>query len=213
MHEWSFDEELFEKLLDQLGPTEQSASREYEKIRVRLIRYFKWRWFTNAEDLADETMNRVTKALGNGKAIWTKNPICFFYGFARNIAREERGKIPAVSLELIGERDRHLFRSDAPSEPEEPLDGNSSHLRNVYANYRSMNATCSSGTTSVKRAQRSRSERNWPVNLESVWKLFGSAPIEWNETGSQRCEMRRSEAGLITKSQVCGWKESYGQGS
>ena len=129
MHEWSLTQELFEKLLDQLGPTEESASREYERIRVRLIRYFEWQWFTNTEDLADETMNRVTKALGNGKAIWTKNPICFFYGFARNIAREERGKIPAVSLELIGERDRHLFLIGRPVGTRwSHWTGNSSHL-------------------------------------------------------------------------------------
>jgi RNA polymerase sigma factor (sigma-70 family) len=129
MDDWSLTQDSFEKLLGQLGPTGESAGREYERIRVRLIRYFEWQWFTDAEDLADETMNRVTKALGNGKAIWTKNPISFFYGFARNVAREERGKIRAVSLELIGERDRHLWRSDAPLlEAEEPQDRNYSHL-------------------------------------------------------------------------------------
>jgi len=128
MDDWILTKDLFDKLLDQLGPTGERAGREYERIRVRLIRYFEWQWFTNAEDLADETMNRVAKALGNGKAIWTKNPICFFYGFARNIAREERGKTPTVSLELIGERDRHLWRSDSVSDSGESEDSYSGRL-------------------------------------------------------------------------------------
>ena len=119
MDDWTLTQDLFDKLLDRLRPAGESAGQEYERIRARLIRYFQWQWFSNAEDLADETINRVTRALGNGKAIWTKNPISFFYGFARNIAREERGKTRVVSLELIGERDRHLWRSDALLEAEE----------------------------------------------------------------------------------------------
>jgi len=122
MDDWSLTQDLFDELLDRLRPAGESAGQEYESIRVRLIRYFQWQRFTNAEALADETMNRVTRALGNGKASWTKNSVSFFYGFARNIAREEWGKIRAVSPERIAERDRHLWRSAAPLEAEEPQD-------------------------------------------------------------------------------------------
>jgi len=128
MDEWSLTQDLFDKLLDQLGPNGDSAGREYERIRVRLIRYFEWQWFTDPEGLADETMNRVARALGNGKAIWTKNPTSFFYGFARNIARE-RGRIRAVSLDQIGEGDRHFGLSGSPTtEPDETQDSFSSYL-------------------------------------------------------------------------------------
>jgi DNA-directed RNA polymerase specialized sigma24 family protein len=123
MDEWSLTKYLFVRLLNHLGPTDDSAGEEYERFRDRLIQYFEWQRFANAEELADETMNRVAKALGNKNVVWTKDPICFIYGFARNIAREEREKIITVSIEQIGDPVCHLWRPGPLSESEEIQNG------------------------------------------------------------------------------------------
>ena len=106
----------------QLGSNVEDAGREYERIRGRLIKYFEWQKCSDPEQLADETINRVTRGLEDGKEIWTSNPLSFFYGVARNIAREQWGKQKTISLEQIGPGARHLRQQEENSEVEESQD-------------------------------------------------------------------------------------------
>jgi hypothetical protein len=50
----------FEQLLTWLDPDRDIAGQKYEVIRTRLIRVFELRGCFKAEELTDETINRVT---------------------------------------------------------------------------------------------------------------------------------------------------------
>jgi hypothetical protein len=53
------DQDGFDKLLGWLGPDRDSAGKKYEEIRLKLIKIFARRGCMLAEELADETMDRV----------------------------------------------------------------------------------------------------------------------------------------------------------
>ena len=55
---WVLTQELFDTLLDWLDPDRERAGHRYETIRLRLIKIFTSRGCPEAEELADETINR-----------------------------------------------------------------------------------------------------------------------------------------------------------
>jgi len=77
--------ELFENLLDWLGPTRDEAATKYEAIRDRLIKILLKKGCTVPEDLADETVNRVTLKLPEIKESYVGNPLWYFVSVARNV--------------------------------------------------------------------------------------------------------------------------------
>jgi DNA-directed RNA polymerase specialized sigma24 family protein len=70
------------------------ARREYDRLRLKLIRYFAWNRSRSPDDLADETFFRVWRRVSQGAEIHSANPDSYFYGVAANILKEERG-VPA----------------------------------------------------------------------------------------------------------------------
>ena len=62
-------------------------------MRLSLIKIFTWRGYSDAEELADETINRVTQKLGNIVDTYTGDPALYFYGVA-NLCREQREANP-----------------------------------------------------------------------------------------------------------------------
>jgi hypothetical protein len=52
-------QEAFERLLLCLNPDRKRAGEEYELLRLKLIKYFSLRACLGAEELADETLNRL----------------------------------------------------------------------------------------------------------------------------------------------------------
>jgi DNA-directed RNA polymerase specialized sigma24 family protein len=80
--------ELFESLLDWLGPTRDEAARKYEEVRNRLIRILLKKGCSHPEDLADETVNRVTLKLPEIKATYVGNPVWYFISVARLVWME-----------------------------------------------------------------------------------------------------------------------------
>ena len=58
---WVLTQEDFDRLLRWLDANLEAAGKEYEAIRQRLIKIFARRGCSEAEDLADETINRVTE--------------------------------------------------------------------------------------------------------------------------------------------------------
>jgi RNA polymerase sigma factor (sigma-70 family) len=80
----------FDELLSWLHPDRDQAGRKYEDIRRRLIRIFIHRGCTTAEDLADETIVRVTRKVREVRAAYNPgdDPALYFYGVARNVYRE-----------------------------------------------------------------------------------------------------------------------------
>jgi len=108
---WVLSQEDFNRLLDWLDADEEAAGREYETIRQRLIKIFARRGCLEAEDLADETINRVTAKLESIIDHYEGSPRFYFYRVAQLVHMEylKRPKPPEVSCDLTifnGEKER-----------------------------------------------------------------------------------------------------------
>lgn len=70
------------------------------------MQFFEWRGCQPAEDLADETMDRVSARLAEGVEIRLPDPARYVYGVARNVVREvlaRASRAPrAVDVDLEG---------------------------------------------------------------------------------------------------------------
>jgi DNA-directed RNA polymerase specialized sigma24 family protein len=86
--EWVLTKEAFDALLGWLDPNRDLAAQKYESIRRRLITIFSCRGCLEAEDLADETINRVTNKLPEIQPTFTGEPARYFYGVANKVHLE-----------------------------------------------------------------------------------------------------------------------------
>ncbi len=86
--EWVLTQEAFERLLDWLDADRDRAGRKYETVRLRLIKIFTCRGCTEAEDLADETINRVTARVEEVAQNYSGDPALYFYGVAQKVHLE-----------------------------------------------------------------------------------------------------------------------------
>lgn len=86
--DWVLTQESFDSLLAWLDPNRELAGRKYEEIRLRLIKIFTCRGCPDAEDLADETINRVTTRLKDIEAEFIGEKIRYFYGVANKVHQE-----------------------------------------------------------------------------------------------------------------------------
>lgn len=101
--------ETFAGFLKWLSPDEERAGEEYERLRFRLCTFFSQRHCTFADELADETINRVILKVSDEQI---ENKIAYCYGVARNIYRE-----------FLRKQQTHLDIDDvniAAKEPETP---------------------------------------------------------------------------------------------
>jgi DNA-directed RNA polymerase specialized sigma24 family protein len=83
-------QESFDALLAWLDPAREVAGRKYETIRSGLIRIFISQGFSDPEDLADLTINRVIGRLPDIKDNYVGEPARYFHGVARNVTHEAR---------------------------------------------------------------------------------------------------------------------------
>ena len=81
-------------MLDWLDSDREQAGIKYEQIRSRLIKIFTGRGCIDPEELADETINRVTTKLTEIKREFTGDPARYFFGVANMIYREYLRKKP-----------------------------------------------------------------------------------------------------------------------
>ena len=108
--------ESLEALLAFLDPDRDRAGAQYEAIRHRLVRLFEWRGFGEAEDLADETINRVARRIQEGTKVHSADPFGYFCGVAHLLSKEiaRRGARERAALE------RDEWQAAPPAdEPEE----------------------------------------------------------------------------------------------
>jgi DNA-directed RNA polymerase specialized sigma24 family protein len=77
-----------EALLAFLDPDRERAGELYETIRRKLVRMFEWRGFGNADDLADETINRVARRITEGIEVRSSDPYGYFCGVAHLVSKE-----------------------------------------------------------------------------------------------------------------------------
>jgi len=86
--EWELTEEAFSRFLTWLHPDPEQAGKKYEDVRRRLIKIFACRGCTCPEDLADETINRVTRRVPEIAETYVGDPALYFYGVAHNVHLE-----------------------------------------------------------------------------------------------------------------------------
>lgn len=94
---WVLTQATFDELLKWLHPSRDEAGRKYEDVRRRLITIFTCRGCREAEDLADETINRVAKKVGEVAATYSGDPALYFYGVANKIHLEYLRKKPPAA--------------------------------------------------------------------------------------------------------------------
>jgi DNA-directed RNA polymerase specialized sigma24 family protein len=75
--------QALDALLAILDSDRDRAGEKYEEIRLKLTKYFEWEGCVFAEEQADETINRVARAVQQGKDIVDLR--AYFFGVARMI--------------------------------------------------------------------------------------------------------------------------------
>jgi RNA polymerase sigma factor (sigma-70 family) len=109
--------EKFSSFLEWLSPDIERAGEEYERLRFRLCTFFSQRQCSFADDLADETINRVILKASEEKI---ESKIAYCYGVAKNVYREAlRKQRPQVDIDEV------QIAANAPEEqsfPRECLD-------------------------------------------------------------------------------------------
>lgn len=91
----------FDSLLAWLDSEREAAGEKYEKIRGRLIQIFYNRGLSDAETLADETINRVAGKVGAIAGRYEGNPALYFYGVAQKVCLEAHRRKPAETIEPL----------------------------------------------------------------------------------------------------------------
>jgi len=77
--------ESFVSFLEWLNPDLDRAGEEYERLRFRLCTFFSQRQCSFADELADETINRVVFKASEENI---QSKIAYCYGVAKNVYRE-----------------------------------------------------------------------------------------------------------------------------
>ena len=101
---------VFDRLLAWLDDGTESHGERYLEMRRRLVLYFDRRNRPAAEELADETLNRVARTLEQTGAIATKPPARYCYVIARFVLledlRRERRHVGSTKRERVSRSER-----------------------------------------------------------------------------------------------------------
>lgn len=112
-------QDLFEGLLNWLHPDRETAGEKFTAIHQRLISMFVQRGFSDAEDLADETMVRVSRQLPKIASSYHGNPALYFYGVGRRVMMQSARRKPLVPVQDVS---NDLLASDSLSRPDSNLE-------------------------------------------------------------------------------------------
>jgi RNA polymerase sigma factor (sigma-70 family) len=110
-------QEQFDSLLTWLGNDRDVAGRRYETIRSGLVRVFVSKGFSDAEDLADKTIDRVMVRLPAIRRSYIGEPAYYFHGVAKNIIRE-CGRRREIATDVV---DRWIEPNLEPNEEHDCL--------------------------------------------------------------------------------------------
>ncbi len=100
----------FKALLSWLDPDPEVACRKYITIHSGLVRIFTSKGFSDAESLADKTVNRVIKRLPDIRENYVGKPVNYFRGVARKIMHEEWDG-PEIAMDVLPERPTFVAES------------------------------------------------------------------------------------------------------
>jgi DNA-directed RNA polymerase specialized sigma24 family protein len=125
--QWELTAPALAKLLASLTPDPEQAGARYEAVRLTLVKFFDWQGAALAEDLADETLNRVARKLEEGETL--RDVPTFCHGVARLVLLEYRRS--SVQRQVDIEEITPVAAPTATDEPDERracLDGCLSEL-------------------------------------------------------------------------------------
>jgi DNA-directed RNA polymerase specialized sigma24 family protein len=121
MKEWILTPDAFERLLDQLDTSRERAGEKYEKIRLKLMKFFEWRGCLPAEEYADKAMDRVARKIYEGEDIRASDPYSYFHGVARFILME-KWREPDKDMETLENLPPRLEPAENPFAAKEQID-------------------------------------------------------------------------------------------
>lgn len=98
--DWVLTQDAFDTLLNWLDPDRDRAANRYESIRARLVKIFTCRGCAEAEDLADETINRVSARVIDLAASYTGDPALYFYGVSQKVHLEYLRKCQKTQVDI-----------------------------------------------------------------------------------------------------------------
>ncbi|MCI0489493.1 MAG: hypothetical protein L0229_23115 [Blastocatellia bacterium] len=111
-NDWTITQEAFDNLLTWLDMDRERAGQKYEEIRCNLIRIFARRGCPVAEELTDETINRVTRKALDIAGSYAGDPCLYFYGVAQNVYKEYVKKrpdpLPLPEPDPVEGKERHF---------------------------------------------------------------------------------------------------------
>src|SRR5262245_52109697 len=99
---WILTEGAFNKLLERLDSDRQRAGEKYERLHHKLEKFFEIHRGALAEELADETINRLTRKIEEGLEI-------------QNISSYSIGVARILLMESLKEQTRKSELHDVPS--------------------------------------------------------------------------------------------------
>lgn len=85
---WALDAGSFDSLLTALHGDRATAAAEYERMRLRLIRFFSIQQARSPEDLTDTAFNRIARRISEGEEI--RDAKQYLSGVARMLLLEDR---------------------------------------------------------------------------------------------------------------------------
>ena len=118
--DWVLTQDAFDTLLDWLDADRERAGRKYELIRLRLIKIFTCRGCHQAEELADETINRVVARVVELTSGYQGDPALYFYGVSHKVHLEYLRKAhnQPINLPLATESNQNTQAIDLTSDIE-----------------------------------------------------------------------------------------------
>jgi RNA polymerase sigma factor (sigma-70 family) len=132
---WSSSEESFARFLTWLADGRSADGQEYLNLRSRLVAYFERKGCLSADDLADETLERVNRRLDEAGQIEVETPAKFCYITAKFVfleylrtAKRKESSIDAADLERIKGTDDRKDESERKEKLGRCLDGCLSEL-------------------------------------------------------------------------------------
>jgi RNA polymerase sigma factor (sigma-70 family) len=153
----------FEQLLDWLDLDREVAGQKYELIRTRLIKIFYNRGCHLAEDLADETIDRVARKIEDIAKNYKGEPSLYFYGVAKNIFLEY-SRIPK-SEELPATLVKEKTADEDAEKYHECLD---KCLKKISSDQRYLIVTYYRGEKKIKIEQRKKLEKILDISNKTL---------------------------------------------
>jgi len=92
MKQWVPTKSSFDRFLEGLDPDRDRAGQKYEALRIKVIKFFEWRACASAEDLADETIDRVIRKIDAGELV--RDHAAYTYRVAKFLYLE-KVKVPS----------------------------------------------------------------------------------------------------------------------